>query len=57
MKDKVLYWIEMAEYDLETGKVIFMADYNETFEVFMKTIRDFDAFKPRLDLYYSSLGV
>ncbi len=41
---------------LTTGKLIHFRDYGEVFEVFMKTIREFEDFKPRLELYYSSLG-
>ncbi len=42
---------------LSTGKVICSVDYRETFEIFMKVIRGFEDFKPRLELYYSGLGV
>lgn len=42
---------------LATGKVIYFRDYGEVFRIFMKTIREFEDFKPRLELYYSSLGV
>ncbi len=42
---------------ISTGKVICFRDYRETFEIFMKTIKEFETFKPRLELYYSSLGV
>ncbi|HLB71700.1 MAG TPA: hypothetical protein VJJ51_11710 [Candidatus Methanoperedens sp.] len=39
------------------GKVIYYRDYKDIFNIFMKTIREFEDFKPRLELYYSSLGV
>lgn len=42
---------------LSTGKVAYFKDYRETFEIFMKTIKEFENFRPRLELYYSSLGV
>ncbi|MBU3966834.1 MAG: nucleotidyltransferase domain-containing protein [Euryarchaeota archaeon] len=42
---------------ISTGKVICSVDYRETFEIFMKVIRGFEDFKPRLELYYSGLGV
>jgi len=42
---------------LSTGDVIYYRDYKDIFNIFMKTIREFEDFKPRLELYYSSLGV
>ncbi len=42
---------------LSTGKVIYFVDYRETFEIFMKIIRRFEDFKPRLEIYYSGSGV
>lgn len=42
---------------LSTGEVIYSVDYRETFEIFMKIIRGFEDFKPRLEVYYSGLGV
>lgn len=42
---------------LSTGKMMYSEDYIETFEIFMKTIRGFEDFKPRLEVYYSGLGV
>lgn len=42
---------------LSTGKVIYSVDYRETFEIFIKIIRGFEDFKPRLEIYYSGLGV
>lgn len=42
---------------LSTGEVIYSVDYRETFEIFMKVIRGFEDFKPRLEVYYSGLGV
>lgn len=40
-----------------SGKVIDYKGYMEIFSIFMRTIRDFEHFKPRLDMYYSGLGV
>ncbi len=42
---------------LSTADVIYYRDYKDIFNIFMKTIREFEDFKPRLELYYSSLGV
>ena len=42
---------------LSTGKMMYSVDYIETFEIFIKTIRGFEDFKPRLEVYYSGLGV
>jgi predicted nucleotidyltransferase len=42
---------------LSTGKVIYYRYYKDIFNIFMKTIREFNDFKPRLELYYSSMGV
>lgn len=42
---------------LSTGEVLYFSDYAEIFNTFMKTIREFDDFRPRLELYYSSMGV
>lgn len=42
---------------LSCGEVLYFSDYTEIFNTFMKTIREFDDFKPRLELYYSSMGV
>ena len=42
---------------ISTGKMIYSVDYRETFDIFMKTIRVFEDFKPRLEVYYSGLGV
>lgn len=42
---------------LSTGKVIYYRDFKDIFNIFMKTIREFEDFKPRLKLYYSSMGV
>ena len=40
-----------------SGKVIDYKGYMEIFSIFMRTIRDFEHFKPPLDMYYSGLGV
>lgn len=42
---------------LSSGDVLYFSDYTEIFNTFMKTIREFGDFKPRLELYYSSRGV
>ena len=42
---------------LSSGEVLYFSDYTEIFNTFMKTIREFGDFKPRLELYYSSMGV
>jgi len=42
---------------LSSGDVLYFSDYTEIFNTFMKTIREFEDFKPRLELYYSSMGV
>ncbi len=42
---------------LSSGEVLYFNDYKEIFDTFMKTIREFGDFKPRLDLYYSNMGV
>ena len=41
---------------LSNGKVIYSRDFEQTFNIFMKTIREFGDFKPRLDIYYAGLG-
>ncbi len=41
---------------ISTGEVLYFRDYTEIFNTFMKTIREFEDFKPRLELYYSSMG-
>lgn len=42
---------------LSSGEVLYFNDYTEIFNTFMKTIKEFEDFKPRLELYYSSMGV
>lgn len=42
---------------LSSGEVLYYSDYTEIFNTFMKTIREFEDFKPRLELYYSNMGV
>lgn len=37
------------------GKVIYYREHNSVFDVFMRTIREFEDFKPRLEIYYSNL--
>jgi hypothetical protein len=41
---------------ISNGRILYYRDYLETFNVFMKTIREFGDFKPRLDIYYTGLG-
>ncbi|MHA1301872.1 MAG: type VII toxin-antitoxin system MntA family adenylyltransferase antitoxin, partial [Candidatus Helarchaeota archaeon] len=36
---------------ITNGKVLFFADYKEIFEIYYKTIKEFENFKPRLELY------
>lgn len=42
---------------VSSGNVIYYKGYRELFNTFIKTIRDFEHFKPRLNMYYSGLGV
>ncbi|NVM03745.1 MAG: nucleotidyltransferase domain-containing protein [Candidatus Helarchaeota archaeon] len=42
---------------ISTGRVIYFFDYKEIFKIYMKTIKEFENFKPRLELYYTKLGV
>lgn len=42
---------------LSSGEVLYFSDFKEIFNTFMKTIREFEDFKPRLELYYSNMGV
>jgi len=42
---------------LSSGELLYYNDYTEIFDTFMKTIREFGDFKPRLELYYSNMGV
>jgi len=42
---------------ISTGEVLYFKEYKEIFNTFMKTIREFEDFKPRLDLYYASMEV
>ncbi len=42
---------------VSSGEVLYFSDYTEIFNTFMKTIREFEDFKPRLELYYSCMGV
>ena len=39
------------------GKILYQKSYSEIFDVFIKTIKSFGDFKPRLDIYYSVLEV
>ena len=41
---------------ISRGKMIFYKGYDRIFDIFMETIREFEDFKPRLDMYYSGLG-
>ncbi|MCK4928539.1 MAG: nucleotidyltransferase domain-containing protein [Methanosarcinales archaeon] len=42
---------------MSTGDIIYYRDHAELFDINMKTIREYEDFKPHLDLYYSGLGV
>lgn len=42
---------------ISTGKIIYFRNYKEIFDIFMKTIKNFENFKPHLELYYSAMGV
>jgi len=42
---------------LSNGEVLYFSEFAEIFNIFMKTIREFEDFKPHLELYYSSMGV
>ena len=37
------------------GKILYQKNYSEIFDIFIKTIKSFGDFKPRLDIYYSGL--
>ena len=39
------------------GEIPYQKNYSEIFDIFIKTIKSFGDFKPRLDIYYSGLGV
>ena len=41
---------------ISSVKLIFYKEYNRIFDIFMETIREFEDFKPRLNMYYFSLG-
>ena len=42
---------------MSTGDIIYYRDHTELFDINWKTIREYEDFKPHLDLYYSSLKV
>ena len=37
--------------------VVYFRDYEVTFDIFMKIIKNFEYFRPHLELYYSHIGV
>lgn len=39
------------------GKMIYHKGFNRIFDVIVRTIREYEDFKPRLDIYYSNMGV
>lgn len=41
---------------ISNGKMLEYENFEETFDIFMKTIRDYEHFKPRMDMYFSQLG-
>jgi len=42
---------------ISQGKILYQKNHSEIFDVFIKTIKSFGDFKPRLDIYYSGLEV
>lgn len=42
---------------ISRGKILYQKSYSEIFDIFIKTIKSFGDFKPRLDIYYSGLEV
>ena len=42
---------------ISNGKVLYFKEHSKVFDVFLRTIREFEDFKPRLDMYYSHQGV
>jgi len=42
---------------ISQGKILYQKNYSEIFDVFIKTIKSFGDFKPRLDIYYAGLEV
>lgn len=49
--------VYMQKEILSRGNVVYFKDYRETFGIFLRIFREFEDLKPRLELYYSSLGV
>jgi predicted nucleotidyltransferase len=39
------------------GKMVHYRGFNRIFDVFIRTIKEYENFKPRLDIYYSNMGV
>ncbi|MEM2935473.1 MAG: nucleotidyltransferase domain-containing protein [Candidatus Thermoplasmatota archaeon] len=39
------------------GKILYQKDFNETFSIFLKTLKDFEHFKHRLKIFYESIEV
>lgn len=42
---------------ISTGEIIYQKNYSEVFQIFVETFKKFNDFKPRLDMYYSTLEV
>ena len=38
---------------ISNGEILYQKNYSEIFDIFIKTIKNFKNFKPRLDIYYS----
>lgn len=42
---------------ISAESVVYFRDYDEIFDIFMKTIKDYESFRPHLESYYSHIGV
>jgi len=42
---------------ISKGRILYQKNYYDVFQIFVKTIKNFRDFKPRLDIYYSGLEV
>lgn len=42
---------------ISNGEILYQKNYSEIFDIFIKTIKNFKDFKPRLDIYYSDLEI
>lgn len=41
---------------ISNGELLYFREHASVFEVFLRTIREFEDFKPRMDMYYSHMG-